>query len=277
MASFEIQRQLGEAEEKSEEGDTGTPPLSFPHTPLEEGGCCGCIEDDEEEEEFAELIKTASATTISPPRPVAPRYYDWKSTYPELQVLIDNIDVIRREALGISKETFVPWPEEHVGGERHSWTVFPFLHTFPAFDVSKLTWIDRTCGICPETVRVLRDVPNIRTALFSRIGPGVQLSPHTGWADLSNHVLRCHLCLKVPLGPHGEAVCGMEVEDEIRYHTENDILIFDDSKRHLAFNNSDTEDRVILIIDLMRPQDIPLGAAVGAHTPQLDDFISQFR
>ena len=51
--------------------------------------------------------------------------------------------------------------------------------------------------------------------------------------------------------------------------------MFDDSRKHYAFNTTDCE-RLVLIVDLLRPAHIPLGTAVGAHTPELDDFISRF-
>jgi aspartyl/asparaginyl beta-hydroxylase (cupin superfamily) len=38
--------------------------------------------------------------------------------------------------------------------------------------------------------------------------------------------------------------------------------VFDDSKTHGAFNNSD-EERIVLIVDLIRPDHIPLGRAKG--------------
>ena len=53
----------------------------------------------------------------------------------------------------------------------------------------------RCCKACPQTYDLLRQIPNIRTALFSRLGPQTTLSNHRGWADLSNHVLRIHLPL----------------------------------------------------------------------------------
>jgi aspartyl/asparaginyl beta-hydroxylase (cupin superfamily) len=52
--------------------------------------------------------------------------------------------------------------------------------------------------------------------------------------------------------------------------------VFDDSKKHYAFNTTD-EERIVLIVDLMRPSHIPIGTAVGEHTPELDAFISRFR
>jgi hypothetical protein len=99
-----------------------------------------------------------------------------------------------------------------------------------------------------------------------------------GWADLSNHVLRCHLPLSVPDNmPDGEKSCGMVVEGQVMYHTEGDILVFDDSKRHYAFNHHPTHSRVVLIFDVARPVGLPLGEAKGPMTEELDAFIDYFK
>lgn len=86
------------------------------------------------------------------------------------------------------------------------------MHTFPAYDEARRTWIESTCGRCPATAAILRRLPNIRTALFSRLGGGSRISGHRGWADLANHVLRCHLPLKVP----SDGPCGLWVNEEVR-------------------------------------------------------------
>lgn len=57
---------------------------------------------------------------------------------------------------------------------------------------------------------------------------------------------------------------------------EGQIIVFDDSKLHKAFNDS-TGDRLVLIVDMKRPSWIPLGTAEGEHTPELDAFIDAFR
>ncbi|CAM9774253.1 unnamed protein product [Hapterophycus canaliculatus] len=150
--------------------------------------------------------------------------------------------------------------------------VFPFVHTFPAYDESRRTWIESTCARCPATSALLRRLPNIRTALFSRLGGGSRISGHRGWADLANHVLRCHLPLKVP----SDGPCGLWVNEEVQHHAEGEIIVFDDSKLHKAFNES-SEERLVLIIDILRPPDVPLGTADGEHTPELDKFIDAFR
>ena len=56
-----------------------------------------------------------------------------------------------------------------------------------------------------------------------------------------------------------------------------EILVFDDSKRHKAFNDNPDKARVVLIVDILRPAHIPLGSARGGHTKELDEFVSRFK
>jgi hypothetical protein len=129
------------------------------------------------------------------------------------------------------------------------------------------------CRHCPGTAALLRKLPSLRTALFSRLGPDTKLSGHTGWEDLANFVLRCHLTVKTPAG----RCCGTWVEGEVRFHSRRDFIVFDDSKIHKAFNLHPTESRIVLILDMARPHDVPVGVAQGGHTPELDSFIDAFR
>ena len=64
---------------------------------------------------------------------------------------------------------------------------------------------------------------------------------------------------------------------QVCLHKENDIIVFDDSKTHGAFNDSETEERIVLIVDLLRPDNVPPGRAVGGHTEELDQFVAQFK
>ena len=64
---------------------------------------------------------------------------------------------------------------------------------------------------------------------------------------------------------------------QTKLHVQDSILVFDDSKKHRAFNNTSAEERIVLIIDMMRPPDMPLGTAVGGHTDELDGFMSYFK
>jgi hypothetical protein len=77
------------------------------------------------------------------------------------------------------------------------------------------------------------------------------------------------------VGNYNMGLCGAWVDGCVNTHEGGRIMVFDDSKVHRAFNYSDGE-RVVLIIDLERPQDLPIGTATGGHSDELDDFISGF-
>jgi aspartyl/asparaginyl beta-hydroxylase (cupin superfamily) len=158
-----------------------------------------------------------------------------------------------------------------------SWTVFPLCHTFPASDVSKRKFIPLTTGFVPKTTELLQSLgPVLRTALFSRLEPRTTLGAHTGWSDLANHVLRVHIPLSVPADRGHDGLCGTWVDGCVETHRNGRIISFDDSKTHRAFNYSD-EDRIVLILDLARPDEgFPMGTSTGGHTDELDKFINQF-
>lgn len=209
---------------------------------------------------------------------VAPRYYDWREYFPEIQGLIDNYDDIVEEMKTLTSGRWCPWPEYKLysaNDQNGDWKVIPLMHTFPAWDSKRTKLIEGNCLACPKTMSLLNKIPGLRTVLFSRLGPRTRLSSHQGWADLANYVLRCHLPLVLPNTEKFSNSCGMWVEGEIQPHKERDVLVFDDSKMHKAFNGSD-EERIILIFDLVRPESLPKGLATGGHTEQLDEFISQY-
>ena len=88
-------------------------------------------------------------------------YFDYLDVYPELQVLVDHFEMIREEALSVSRQPWTPWPEDHYNDCSKTpldWTVFPFMHTFPALDASKSQWIATTSSLCPRTVSILKQI-----------------------------------------------------------------------------------------------------------------------
>jgi SAM-dependent methyltransferase len=204
-------------------------------------------------------------------------YYSYPELFPQLQVLENNYHVILEEMQAVQQGASWPfWPEKHYTEEDSEWRVFPFCYTFPAYDASKTVWVPPTCELCPRTVEILRGIPGIRTALFSKLGPNTTLTAHRGWADLSNDILRCHLPLVVPRMSNGEQCCAMVVGGESLYHEEGQVFVFDDSKLHYAFNHHNEKTRIVLIVDLYRPDHLPRGRARGGHSDELDEFIDKF-
>lgn len=103
---------------------------------------------------------------------------------------------------------------------------------------------------CPQTLAALREVPLCKidgitpSVLFSLLRPGAQIAPHNGYTNIR---LICHLPLIVP------GNCALRVGNETRSWREGELLIFDDSIEHEAWNGSG-ELRVILLFDVWRPE-----------------------
>lgn len=99
---------------------------------------------------------------------------------------------------------------------------------------------------CPETMRLLKKVPGMRTAFFSILSPHKHIPAHRG---AFNGILRFHLGLIVP-----------EPRDKVRIRIANDMLhwsegkslVFDDSFNHEVWNDTEGH-RVVLFVDFARP------------------------
>ena len=106
--------------------------------------------------------------------------------------------------------------------------------------------MDRNCGLCPETTRLVESIPGMYTAFFSILAPGKHIPLHRG---PYKGLLRCHLALMVP-EPRQE--CWIEVGGVVRNWEEGGCMVFDDTYKHRVQNNTDGI-RVVLFLDIMRP------------------------
>lgn len=103
---------------------------------------------------------------------------------------------------------------------------------------------------CPLTMAALRELPLCRIAnrtpsvLFSLLRPGTRIRPHCGY---TNARLICHLPVIVPRD------CALRVGNETRAWREAELVVFDDSIEHEAWNLSDRL-RVVLLFDIWRPE-----------------------
>jgi len=93
------------------------------------------------------------------------------------------------------------------------------------------------------THSIVRSIPNIITAGFSCLGPGAQTNWH---ADIDRGFDRIHLPLIVP---PGEIV--FQVQEQTRRWGEEEVIIFDDTRRHNAYNHTDSP-RFVLLVDVQR-------------------------
>jgi len=99
---------------------------------------------------------------------------------------------------------------------------------------------------CPRSWEAVQAAPlnSAPTVMFSLLRAGARIAPHTG---MHNTRLTCHLPLIVP--PN----CGFRVGNEVRQWEQGTLLIFDDTIEHEAWNES-SEDRIVLIFDIWRPE-----------------------
>ncbi len=192
---------------------------------------------------------------------VAARFYDYRKVFPQLELLKQHQATLLQELQSIyHTEDWFDWPETHLYGDDVEWNVFPFL----AFGLK----VDRMCELCPETARILQSLPGIRIAVYSRLGAKSELEPHCGLAPMANDALRCHFGLIVPQN------CGIWVEGEIQEQRAGEIIVFDDSKEHSAYNKS-SEERVVLLMDLQRPADIPRGNSLLGLNQEMNGLIEK--
>jgi len=180
------------------------------------------------------------------------QFYD-RRQFPWVDVLEQETDAIRAEVRAVltTGAGFVPYIQR----EAHR----------PVFDTKGLLnnadWgafyliqdgaeVAANAARCPRTLAALREVPLCRiegrtpSVLFSLLRPGARIPPHHGF---TNTRLICHLPLIVP--PN----CGLRVGNETRPWSEGELVVFDDSIEHEAWNSS-TELRVVLLFDVWRPE-----------------------
>ncbi len=160
--------------------------------------------------------------------------------FPFIAHLEANWLTIHHELTQLQPQHFMPWTETFL--YETGWDVFG-LYAFGQR-------LHQNCQRCPETTRLIEQIPGMTTAGFSCLAPGTHIVPHVGYTKA---VLRCHLGVIVPDG------CALRVGTETRHWQAGKCLIFDDTVEHEAWNRGGS-DRIVLLIDIKRP--------VTTDTPQ---------
>jgi len=193
-------------------------------------------------------------------------FYSISEVYPNLKIFNYNFNNILFEVNNIiDKSNWIDWPEynllsyENNNNNNKKWTIFPFK----IFG----KWYDKNIKLCPKINLLLRNVPELINASLSRLSAKTSLEPHQGWANLSNYILRCHLGIIIPGNSY------IYCDKEKRKQEINKWIIFDDSKLHWADNNSNS-DRIVLILDIKRPNYIKLGQSNIEETSELKEFLN---
>ncbi|MFN5184094.1 MAG: aspartyl/asparaginyl beta-hydroxylase domain-containing protein [Bacteroidota bacterium] len=169
-----------------------------------------------------------------------PKLFYSKENFPELKILEENYKLILGELQSLLSNTgngfwLSTFPDYVFSEKGNKWKVF----TFQFFGIKHLA----NCRICPVTTALLSKIPNLVSADFSFLPAGTSINPHKGFTRM---VLRAHLGLIVPDD------CGIRVGDKTKKWIEGELLIFDDSFEHEAWNRSN-HDRFVLMLDIVNP------------------------
>ena len=212
--------------------------------------------------------------TLSESKPY--HFYNVDDIFPELRAIHSRRNAIMSELTAVLNDpkNWEYWPEKTLynGPPGSDWKIFPF---YADFQHGAGVCAEDNCKQMPVLSSFINSLPNLKLATISKLSPGMKLTPHRGWGNHSNNVLRCHYGLIVP------GYCYVDVNGRKQYHKEDDWMVFDDSEIHMAENQSD-KDRIILIIDLVRPatykgNPLPIGTSEIGDTKELIDIVNYFK
>jgi len=160
-----------------------------------------------------------------------------------------NWETIRDEGLALiaSPAPNITYGEKSINPIKEKWKQFILggfnFEPFP----------DHMCKFTPTTCKLLKDYsPALDcpqgTIKFSYISANAHVLPHTGG---NNYRLRAHLPLVVPKSEKRVEMIINQGEHVVKWE-EGKLVVFDDSFEHEVYNES-SENRLILIIDLIHP------------------------
>ncbi len=171
--------------------------------------------------------------------------------YPELQVLRDNWEVLRDEALELHRNGYF---DATTDADNQSYYDVGF-RTFYKYGWSKfyLTWYgtvhNSAARLCPKTVEILSQAKFVNGAMFTVLPPGSKLTRHLDPIACS---LRYHLGLSTP----NDDRCYISIDNNVHSWRDGQPLLFDETYLHHAHNDTETT-RLILMCDIERPMFLP--------------------
>ena len=164
------------------------------------------------------------------------------SNFGELQLLQDNWETIRAEALHLTSLQKIRAAQKNDDAGFNSF----FKNGWKRF---YLKWYDASHPsaeeLCPKTVALLRQLPSVKAAMFAELGPDGKLNPHR---DPFAGSLRYHLGLVTPNSDD----CRIYIDGEVYSWRDGQDVLFDETFIHSAENKTDVT-RIILFCDVERP------------------------
>lgn len=199
------------------------------------------------------------------------QHYD--QVNPKLRKLEESHEAIRKECEQLIKNANKITNVEDLAGKYTEGGIHSI--EWKSYLLKAGKFVKENCHHCPETYRVLSEIPGIHLAFFSILFPKQYIAPHFGYYK---GFLRYHLGVIIPKQNKTEKQCWLRVNDNPEDNISRDIetivkgkkyfweegegVIFDDTLLHDAMNSSD-QVRVILWIDIQRPMVWPFDSLHG--------------
>jgi len=168
--------------------------------------------------------------------------------FPWAKLFEENYEAIREEAARLLEL------RDHLPAFHE---VSPYQLRISDNDMWKTVWLygfghrsDIVSELCPVTAKLIEEVPELQSALFSMLAPGKHIPPHRGvYKGLINY----HLGVLIPKQAEQ---ARMRVGDETFHWEAGKSHIFDDTNEHEVWNDSG-EERVVLFLQIHRPFELP--------------------
>lgn len=113
----------------------------------------------------------------------------------------------------------------------------------------------------PELYELLRTIPDIERAFLKHVTKKTKSVKRKGSANISNKSLRCVLPIDIPAAKKS----GIWVDGEKKFFRDMEWVIYDNSREHSYYNKHKRLDLYILVVDVARPNSIPMGIASCDH------------
>lgn len=169
---------------------------------------------------------------------------------PQFEASFENILSELNEVVALDDAGFIPYVYSEPGKDPGVFgPLCDNLEWGAYFLVNQGNVIPDHCKRCPDTLEALGHAPQVvikkrgPTSFFSSLKPNTHIPPHHG---ATNTRLTVHMPLVIPSN------CALRVGNQVSTWKPGELMIFDDTIEHEAWNGSDQR-RIVLIFDVWNP------------------------